>query len=115
MGVKYDKESFADIFDKCEKFMPEFVVKCLLKAELSEDEQYFIDRLTEDEHFIPISTVEIEEGMKSALKKTFMAKTKIDRAMKNPEKCKKVLELLEARNVDIDSVLSPEQKNKTKQ
>ena len=53
-----------------------------------------------------VSVEDIENGMQETLKKTFMAKTKLDRAMKNKEKHKELFELFESRGVDLNKVLT---------
>ena len=115
MGVKYDPESFADIFDKCEQYLPKFLIKCLLKENLTEDEMHVIQSLISDQGFISLPVEDIEKGMQEALKKTFMAKTKIDRAMNNKDKRKEIFDMFESRGIDIDRVLAESQKAKAKE
>lgn len=115
MGAKYNPESFADIFDKCENTLPKFLMNCLLKEKLTEDELQVIQSLTRDNGLIAIPVEDIENGMQETLKKTFMAKTKLDRAMKSKEKHKELFELFESRGINLDNVLTASQKVKTQE
>ena len=90
-------------------------MNCLLKEKLTEDELQVIQSLTRDNGLIAISVEDIENGMQETLKKTFMAKTKLDRAMKNKEKHKELFELFESRGINLDNVLTASQKVKSQE
>lgn len=107
-GVRYKKGNFPDMVERYDEALPKFIVKCLLKGKLTPEEESFMISYGLGSY----GTIE-PKALVEALQATFMSKSRLERALKNPNEKNAVIEALEKRGINVQELLTALSKSKT--
>ena len=107
-GVRYKRGNFPDMIERYEEAMPKFIVKCILKDKLTPEETSFMT----DYGLGAYGSVE-PQALVDALRATFMSKSRLEKALKDPNQKNAVVEALEKRGINVQELLTALSKSKS--